>query len=98
MLFIRCDVILLEPDTLPPFVEARFLDATGQWSSIHDKEPIFVGPNERPGQGVVRCSELHRRTVGAHTIVTVSLDHPDSLETTDGHRVVEVFDTLLQAE
>ena len=95
MRFIHCDVVVLEPEANPPWVEARFLDASGRLTVIHDKEPIFVGPDERPGQGLVRCTELHRRTDGARTIVTVSLDNPDSLETTDGRQVVDVLDSSL---
>lgn len=96
MVLIRCDVVILEPETQPPLAEARFLDATGRLITIRDKEPIFVGPEVLPGHGVVRCSELHRRTVGEETIVTVSLESPDCLVTTDGHQVVEVLDSLLQ--
>jgi hypothetical protein len=96
MLAIRCDVLIIDPNEQPPSAEARFVDATGRLITIRDKEPIFVDSDSLPGHGVVRCFELSRRTVGARTVVTVSLDSPDGLETTDGHQVVEVFDSLLE--
>jgi hypothetical protein len=87
---IRCELVMLDGAAQPPIVEARFLDATGRATAIIDKEPIFADEHDLPGRGSVCGTEVGRAVVGDETIVTVSLDVPYSLETTDGRVTIAV--------
>jgi hypothetical protein len=96
VLRILCNVVVTDANAQPPIVEARFLDALGEPVVIVDKEPIFVADQDEPGEGGVCCMEVARRSEGARTVVTVSLDAPDGLVTTDGRRVLDVLDSSVE--
>ncbi|HQP35554.1 MAG TPA: hypothetical protein PLI95_10250 [Polyangiaceae bacterium] len=91
MLLLRCSIAVVEPDSQPPMVRACVRDARGHEVVIVDKEPIFVDGADPPGIGAIRCTELSRTVVGGETVITVSLQSPDDLETTDGQTELEVL-------
>ena len=95
VVLVRCQLVMLDADSQPPWVEARFHDADGLLVRILDKEPIFADDGDLPGWGWVRGTELGRRSDGSGVRVLVSLDRPDSLETDAGSDRVEVWANCL---
>jgi len=91
MVLIRCQLVVLDAGAFPALVEARFHDADGRLVRVVDKEPIFAGDDDPPGQGWVGGTELRREGGGAEARVWVSLASPWSLVTTDGEETVAVW-------
>lgn len=91
VVLVRCQVVVLDAEAFPAWVEARFDDADGREVRIADKEPMFRDGSDPPGRGWVRGTELRRQGSGSLARVLVSLAVPDALETTAGADSVEVL-------
>lgn len=91
MVRLRCSLLVLDDTSFPTIVEARFQDADGRCVGVVDKEPIFAGEDDPPGQGWVCGTEVRREGRGDTARVVVSLAAPYHLETTEGAETVEVW-------
>ena len=98
MVLLRCQLVVVDDTSFPTIVEARFLDADGRWVGVVDKEPIFAGKDDPPGQGWICGTEVRREGSADTARVVVSLAAPYHLETTEGEETVEVWARDIMAD
>ena len=85
----------------PNIVACEFIDANDCLHTIIDKAAMFTGndlerSSQYPQAGMVRCEVLDTsRDHSGRTLVWITLDRPDRIETTDGRSEFLVLDSQI---
>jgi hypothetical protein len=97
------EISRLIDDYFPGFVECTLVDAHGVRHLFHEKSPIVSNENlqatsQYPQPGVIRCEILDKwEDTEGRSLVQVTTERPDGVESTSGLSCFVVLPSLLQS-